>query len=293
MTVAAPRAPAHVLQTAVVLDDARLLYVPVPKAACTAVLRALARAVDIPEERLARARKLEVTRDLAIHDPAVWGTSFALEGRSPEEVERILHAPDWLRFTVVREPLRRLWSAWVSKILAREPRFVAFFGHMDWFPAVPDSSDDVLESFRRFVRGLPARDPDEHDPHWVSQADLLGWEEVEYGYVGRAEDLTAAMDLLRGRLVAHGLVLPPLETANRSLLPYVPGVFDRQALEAGERWTARDRDAFGYASPRHDLEEPDNAWHMAVHAAIPALRAVIERHERIADLRRMAVEAHL
>jgi hypothetical protein len=273
-----------------VLEDVQLLYVPVPKAGCTAILHALAEAAGLPEEDLARSRKLEVTRDLAIHDPAVWGESFTLESRSAEEIDRIFESPGWLRFTVVREPLRRLWSAWVSKVLVREPRFVATFGGEDWFPPAPTSSHDVLGWFRRFAGALPSRDVGSHDPHWSPQADLLGVGVLGYDHVGHFEQVEESMEVVGGHLRARGCALPPLRTTNRSLLPYAPGVFDRAALEACASWTASARAAFGYEPPADEPDPPDDAWHASVEAAIPGVLAVIERHERIADLRSLVRE---
>ena len=278
------RVPSHVLRTAVALDDVRLLYVPVPKAGCTALLWALAELAGLSERDFARSRKLEVTRSLAVHDLFVWGPSLTLEERGSEELEWILHSPDWLRFTVVREPLRRLWSAWVSKLLVREPRFVAMFGDEEWFPTPPSSSEDVLRSFRRFVSALSEQDPAWHDPHWSPQVDLLGTTELAYGHVGRLERVAETLDVLGERVREHGRELPSLPSENRSLLPYVPGVFDHAAHVAGVRFTARDREAFGYEDPQEDPDGPGEAWHAAVSASIPAIRGLIERHQRVGDL---------
>ena len=51
----APRIPGHVLRSAVVLEDVELLYVPVPKAGCTAILKALAEVAGLPDDELARS----------------------------------------------------------------------------------------------------------------------------------------------------------------------------------------------------------------------------------------------
>jgi hypothetical protein len=76
------------------------------------------------------------------------------------------------------------------------------------------------------------------------------------------------------------------------LLPFDSGVLDEPTAEACARFASRDADAFGYelAVAGH---EPGAAWHSAVDAALPALRAVIERNERIADLRALVREPAL
>ena len=201
--------------------------------------------------------------------------------RSPEELEWILGSDEWLRVTVVREPVRRLWSGWVSKILFRNPRFSPFFGDA---PAIA-TSQDVLEDFRAFVRVLPNR-PEMHDRHWGSQADLIDLGNVEYGHIGRVEDMDETMRFLSEYATAKGCSVPPLKRENPSFVPYVPGVFDERALEVCVAWTARDRDAFGYQPPVR-ASEPDAAWHESVRAVLPAIHTIVEQNERIADLRGM------
>jgi Sulfotransferase family len=169
--VPAQHTPDHVMLTAVVFDHLRLVYVPVPKAASTTILGALSDVAGLqPEDRM-RSRKLEVTRALTVHDGSMWGSAYRLTAKSESELEWILESDDWFRFTVVRDPARRIWSAWVSKVLLRNPRFVLMFGE-ELFPAVPSTATDVLESFRRFIGALPDR-PEWSDSHWSGQADLL------------------------------------------------------------------------------------------------------------------------
>jgi hypothetical protein len=278
------RVTAHVLSSTIVLDELRLVYVPVPKAGSTALLWALAPLAGLGREDFLGSRKLEVTRALTVHDTSVWGDEHLLENRSAREQEQVLTAPGWFRFTVVRDPVRRLWSAWTEKVLCRNPRFVKLYGSEEWFPGPPGSSGDVVEAFRQFVHALPGRGDDWHDPHWSSQAALISEGVVEYGHVGRTERLDETVALLRDHVGARGHALPPLERENATLLSYDLGLLDGPAAEACARLTARDAHAFGYEPPAPGFE-PGTAWHAAVEAALPALRAVIERNERIADLR--------
>jgi Sulfotransferase family len=273
--------PQHVVRAAVVLDDFQLVYVPVPKAGSTAVLSALAEVVGLREEDFAASRKLEATRSLAVHDGSIWGPRYRLEGRTSSELDRILDSDEWLRVTVVREPVRRLWSAWVSKVLIRDPRFVAVFGE-DWFPASPKTANDVVSAFRRFVLALP--EAHRHDPHWLPQSGLIGVGQIAYDHIGRVENLDRTAAVLDERLRLHGQVLPPLRRENSGILPFSPGVFDRDSHEVCARWTEPDRAAFGYEILAPSVEEPDERWRAAVDAAIPAVQAVIDRNERIRDL---------
>jgi hypothetical protein len=279
--VSSPPVPDYVLQTAVVLDDVRLVYVPVPKAGSTAILWTLADLAGVSADDFVRSRKLEVTRALTVHDVSAWGPTHRLGERSAEEIEWMLRSDEWFRFTVVREPVRRVWSGWVSKVLFRNPRFAAVFG--DAPPVVV--SQDVLDAFRAFMYALPDR-PEWHDRHWASQADLIDLGNVEYGHVGRVEDMDGTTALVAEHVASNGGSLPSLKHENPSFVPYSPGVFDERALEVCTEWTARDRDAFGYEPPSR-ASEPGEAWHAEVGAALPAIQLIIEQNERIGDLGRM------
>ena len=294
LTAAAPapreltKAPEHVRLTGIVVEDVRVLYVPVPKAATTSILSALARVAGLDLRRRLRSRKLEVTRSQTIHDGSLWGPEHRLGARDEEELGWILGSDDWFRFTVVREPVRRLWSAWVSKVLVRDPRFLAAFGE-DWFPPAPTSATDVLASFRTFVSGLPTR-PDWSDSHWSSQADLIA-PGVEWDVVGRLEDMDGVARAVAGHLGAHGATLPRVRNENQSFLPFTPALFDEAAYDACLEWTARDCDAFGYEPLAYAGGDPDPSWHARVEEALPMIRAITERNVRFLDLWRIEDES--
>jgi len=278
-------APDHVVLNAVVFDDVRLAYVPVPKAATTSILRALFELAERGSEDRMRSRKPEATRDLTVHDGSLWGSAYRLKDRGDEERARILESETWFRFTVVREPVRRIWSAWVSKVLVRDPRFVLMFGE-DWFPDVPTSAADVLDSFRDFVTGLPDR-PEWEDSHWSTQAVLAGMPAIEYHHVGRLESLARTETEVRSIVDRRGGRLPAFGKENPTLLPFSPGILDRPAYDACLRLTRADRSAFGYDAPEYTGGEPDEQWCQAVESTVPAIRALIERHERLLDLWRI------
>src|SRR3712207_8163569 len=67
-------------------------------------------------------------------------------------------SPDngWFIFAVVRHPAARIWSAWQSKLLLREPAWAERFGAEPWFPRVPERTEDIAEDFARFVAFVEA-----------------------------------------------------------------------------------------------------------------------------------------
>jgi hypothetical protein len=284
-------APDHVVLNTVVFDDLRLAYVPVPKAASTSILGALFELAGGGRDDRMRSRKPEATRDQTVHDGSLWDPRHRLKERTATERDWILESDEWFRFTVVREPARRIWSAWVSKVLVRDPRFLLMFGE-DWFPAVPTSASDVVTSFRAFVSGLPDQ-PDWDDSHWSAQGALAGISRIEYDHVGRLESLDQTEAVLNHYLEQRGGRLPAFRRDNGSLLPFSPGLFDRTTRDACLHLTADDRRALGYEPVRDADGEPDERWLLAVEASIPALRALIERHERLLDLWRIQADTDL
>ena len=281
-------APDHVVLNGVVFDDLRLVYVPVPKAASTSILSALSEVAGLSWEARMRSRKPEATRGQTVHDGSLWDSGNRLKEKTASERDWILGSDEWFRCTVVREPARRVWSAWVSKVLVRDPRFVLMFGE-DWFPAVPSSATDVVEAFRSFVSGLPDR-PEWDDSHWSAQAVLAGISTIDYDHVGHLESLERTHAALGRYIGQRGGTLPAFAAENRSLLPFSPGLFDRAAHDACMRLTAPDRRAFGYEPLQFTGGELDGQWLAAVGASIPALQALVERHERLLDLWRMQAE---
>lgn len=283
--------PSHVQQRALVFEDLRLLYVPVPKAACTAILWSLARLARIGDHRFRDSMAWEVSPALTIHDQSCWPDPFRFSERSPEARERIFQAPEWLRFTVVRHPFRRLWSAWQSKVLLAEPQFVEKFSREPWFPPAVGSGAEIVESFRAFLAALRG-DPRlvEADVHWAPQAGLIEHERITYDLVGKVENLGETLDRIRDHVhETKGYELPQLPRTNVTPLPYADELFAESDVPFLVDAYADDLRLFGYDSPDSDSLGRDMpaSWIAMVDGLAPALQEVRDRNERIADLNRL------
>lgn len=278
--------PAHVQAAAIVLEDARLIYVPTPRAGSTAVLWGLLELTDLDPAAFRHSTKLETTRALTIHDASIWGSAYRLDPRRRDPRE-LFAAKDWLSFTVVRDPIRRIWSAWVAKILVRDPRFVRQYGAESWFPEPPRTPDDVVRSFRAFVAALPVRPAEWHDPHWSSQVELVGADVLPYDLVARVEQLPHDLEPVTRHLRRHGRDALRLRRENASLLPFTAELLDTEGWEACVAFTAGDCDAFGYAVPEGTAGPPLDVWVAKAEERLPGIQAAIERNERIGDLKEL------
>ncbi len=280
---AAERLHRHSLTRVVVLDELQVMFLPIPKSGCTSVLWQLADLAGLPREGFSRTRTHEISRSMAIHDMDLWEPAHQWRNHPAGEQSAILASPDWLRFSVARDPAPRLWSAWQSKILLREPRFVARFGSAPWFPGPTPSVDAVVEAFRAFVHALDVH-PDKapHDAHWGPQVDLMAG--FDLNFVGRAEDPAATVARLAEHVGDRGTVAGDVPRENANPIPYCPSVYDADAADVLNRVYAADFTEFGY--PLLDPSAPgdDSAWRQRAESRLLLVGELVERHLRIGEL---------
>jgi len=277
MPVTSPPFSRHVLQRTVVLPELRIVFLPIPKAGSTSVLWLLAELAGLPAERFERSATPEVSPALTVHDMALWEPEHRLAEHSEDERERILLEDGWLRFCVVRHPAPRLWSAWQSKLLLREPAFAGAFAGAPWYPRVPERAADLIEDFRRFVAALPGGTAD--DVHWAVQHDLAS--QLPLTHVGRVEQLPDTLALLR----AHVPDRPwpgRLRQENRTAVPMPADAFDEASAAVLAEHFAADFRAYGYGAPAP--AQAADRWEERVEPLIPLLRAGIDAHARVGQL---------
>ncbi|TWP38224.1 sulfotransferase family 2 domain-containing protein [Leekyejoonella antrihumi] len=277
---------------ALVLDRWQVVYVITPKAMCTSILWLMAGLQDEDLAATAHSRTAEVTRAMAVHDATAWQHTPLLHELPEERIAQLTGDPGWFRFAVSRHPVDRLWSAWQSKLLLREPAYAARYTTARWCPRpladVPPSADGcamLAEDFSAFVTAL-ADDPQllNADQHWAPQAYLLQPDAFPYTELGRVEDVAATLGRLERHLRARGRPgsLQPRHR-NAGLLPRQAVLRDKKLLRRVEALYALDMDRFGYqpADPGCLPTEQITA------VAMTALSELADRHERIGDLYRL------
>jgi len=172
--------------------DRRLVYVAIPKNACTEVKAHFVLNSPYRDAFLA-------TRS-PIHDFCGGMTATPV----PSE---IIMGQDYFRFTVLRDPLRRLVGAYLNKIvrprrnrlhylrlplLERTIRGAQEIAGLDY---------DPLRSitFEEFVRFLARADDTECNVHWMPQYRFVGRDLSAFHHVGRVERLQDTLDFLGDR----------------------------------------------------------------------------------------------
>lgn len=287
--------PPVTLDRCILIEELRLLYVPVPKAACTSLRWLLADLAGIPAESFEDTTRFRITRGQTIQNIHKWPSRYVIRDGDPGRLEEAARAEGWFLFSVVRDPARRLWSAWQSKLLLRQPGFVGAFGEEPWFPGVPSSPEEVIEGYERFVAALGTQDEDRRpsDPHWRPQAELLGDATPALDHVGRTEAMGETLELLGEHVARFGAELPPMRRENLTPLPYPEGLLSDETLRIVREYYADDYRAFGYAEPNAATasEERAREWKERTDILLDSVGMLIGRNERLATLNRSLQEA--
>jgi hypothetical protein len=142
------------------------------------------------------------TRYQAIDEPI---HGFCANEMDEDVARKMWHAPDTFRFTVLRDPTRRLLSAYLGKFMAKGKQktntikdrnnTVRRAHAMMGIPFDPDRSI----SFEEFCRFLTVAHDLEMNPHWMPQTRIVGDDISVYSYIGHMEKLKETFAVLKGK----------------------------------------------------------------------------------------------
>lgn len=267
-----------------VLPRWKVAYVSVPKAACTSIKWLIADIQGEEPNRFHRSLSREVARATTIHRRVSWRHTPMLHSLAGEDLAAVSSEQGWFVFAVVRHPSARLWSAWQSKFLLQEPRWVDRFGAEPWFPRVPTSSAEVVEDFQAFVRSIAA-EPEQavmRDRHLRPQARLLTPERTPYTRIYKTSELSDALDALGAHMRGQGWS-GELELASSNETPLRPlrSMFTPEVLTGVEAVYGEDFSRFGYGSVEPEAYESTDTYS---DSTLREVARLVERGERIGDL---------
>lgn len=276
--------PQHTRPT-YVLPQYRAAYVAVSKAACTSLKWLVAGLNGERPEQFHRSVSKMITRDMCIHQRSLWERTPTLDSLTDAQLAEITPDNGWFVFTVFRHPSARLFSAWQSKFLLREPRWVEILGDREWFPRIPSCTEEVIEDFRRFAVATAA-DPHGRvmrDRHFMAQYTESARERMPYTHTYDTPEIPRLLADLTAHVRGHGYDGPDLtlRRSNETPLQPVAGVFSDEVRAAIQTLYGEDFEHLGYTDVVPPKLHPDATWPAPV---FDEIGRIVERHERIGDL---------
>ena len=184
----------------VALEKLKIAYMPVPKAACSSVKAALAQVDPDVSYRWRRARR----------DPNYVHALYPTRRFRPHRWERF-SGGDWWRFTVVRDPLRRLLSVYSNR--------VGDFNELRNSPGVRAADDLTIEPdpdffFQNLQGYIEKSSAIKH--HALPTYLFTGTAPLQYERVYRVDELPALIDDLSER-ARQEIALPKLNQSGERL----------------------------------------------------------------------------
>jgi len=173
----------------------KLLYMPVPKCACTLLKSMMVELAGIESPGIARELDVHFITDR-------FNTGVQLKDKPMELARDILASDRYLKFGVVRDPFERLASAYLDHFVYHRPSL--------------DHPAQAGISFNQFVATILRQDPYDLDPHWRPQyLYFLGVKHI--GRIFRLEDIDQLQQYLRENIGAE-LHPDPEKTSSSSML---------------------------------------------------------------------------
>ncbi|WP_052391733.1 glycoside hydrolase family 99-like domain-containing protein [Paraburkholderia bannensis] len=270
----------------------KLLYVATPKVACTslkwwfAALEGYAQALhDINDSS-------ESDPDLVVHESHK--VAPHVTGLVKEQLIGALTSDEYFRFALVRNPYKRIFSAWQSKLVLQEPLQVGRYLSFDFFHLPMKSRQDIAPAFEAFLEHLAANEaPSFWDHHWVPQVSILRPDVIDYSQIAKIEDSAQFSKTLQGWLGDHTPDPFAVHRANESLIPFQPEFLTARSAELLRVMYANDFEAFGYDTRVPDAKESFSEAEATV--ALKAVHLLRARHtqlgQRLGHIARLQAES--
>jgi len=175
--------------------QAKAIYGPVPKAACSTLKAYFRRAAGLGE----------IDFDL-LHRRRLNGLLYASAIERGELIRLLFTDAGYFKFTVVRNPFTRLVSAWRDLLAPRDDGQCRHQAEaerlLETHRRIADlrPSDCGSLTFETFVRLLPALDPAKMDRHWQPQTLVNYSDVIAYDLVVKLEELAERWGEIRDRL---------------------------------------------------------------------------------------------
>ena len=265
-----------------VSQERKLFYVATPKVACTSLKWWFAELEGVAEAVRQLKTSSETDPELVIHD-SLNIVAPQLSLHSQEQLQEI-KTGGFFSFALVRNPYKRLFSAWQSKILLREPLQIEAYLDQAFVACPVETMLDVAAAFECFLEYLNTYEAgDFQDWHWAPQYELLKPQLFPYSAVSKIEDTGGLNEALRAHL-GDAYVNPFTSSkANESLIPYLPEFISPRSKALIELLYADDFEFFDYSTELPPAKEQFSQENLTL--ALKGIELLRGRHLRIAEMR--------
>lgn len=226
----------------------RYLYYAVPKAACTSIKTLISRLEGNPPIKILAGRQDKSRREMFIHarENVPVPSLVDLDDAAQREV---LHSPDFLRMTLVRNPFTRVLSAW-SKVMQCEG---AEQPYLDIRGELPGFGNKNLITLAEFISYLETQDLRTCDAHWSIQTSHIFIDAMNFNLIGKIENMADVMEQF-----SMWLDRPPafaVEQRNMSV-PASRGSYNSNLAERVHKLYAVDFERLGYSAEDWPAGDP-------------------------------------
>jgi Sulfotransferase family len=271
----------HLRNNAFLSQRHRLLYIATPKVASTSLKWWLASIEGCADDLRAVTNSQESDPDLAVHD-SFNKVAPHVTGLGLESLSEALSSDAYFRFAVVRNPYKRIFSAWQSKLLLREPIEIGPYIKSEFFHHRIQQEKDLVEAFEGFLEHLASNEaPSSWDHHWKPQAALLRPDLIRYTELTKIEHAEKLSKALGEWLGAHVPDPFAMRRTNESLIPYLPEFISERSAELIRVLYAEDFDVFGYERLLPASSQAFSAEHLEI--TIKAIKLIRGRNERLGE----------
>lgn len=261
-----------------ILADAALIYMATPKVACTSFKHAVAALHGVDFAPISQSLTAAKIKELAIHDRAAVRQPSLLD-ISEHDLARMLGSSDVLRFCIVRDPYRRLASAWLDCILCHSLSPIApVLRHIDFPKYVPEWRY-LSERFSEFVKCLYDHESSSFsNHHWQRQSDLLLPDLMNYNLVARLERLSDGLSVITRHIQKRNLIWPGLPRFNETPVKFSSRLYTATTARKVSDLYEGDFKAYGYQTK---MESSNDTLALP---AIEFVEAIQKRNQRIFHL---------
>lgn len=273
---------------AYVSERNKLVYVNTPKVAGTSLKWWFAELEGYAGLVSEVINSLESDTDLIIHD-SFYKVAPNVTGLLPEKLAEPIVSNLYFRFALVRNPYNRIFSAWQSKLLLREPLQIKPYLKYNflWLPI--KTATDVSLAFESFLEHLESLEsPDFWDVHWTPQVTLLRPDLISYNKIFQIENATQLIQFLANRLGSDFTDPFSKYRVNVSLIPFNRSFITDRSAELIQLLYDKDFATFGY--DRELPESKEEFSNSQLRVALQAIHLIRGRNQRIDQTRSVLSE---